>query len=54
MLILRFALRGRLDVLAERLSSAGATVVWDEVLSGTRPLRRGSVANRIELLSAGE
>jgi hypothetical protein len=32
---LRVAL-GRLDVLAERLSSAGVTVVWDEVLPGTR------------------
>jgi catechol 2,3-dioxygenase-like lactoylglutathione lyase family enzyme len=45
----------RLDALAERLSSAGAPVVWDDGLAGERRFyTEDPWGNRIELLSADE
>lgn len=45
----------RLDALAGRLSGAGAEVIWDESLPGTRRFYSTDPwGNRVELLEAGK
>jgi catechol 2,3-dioxygenase-like lactoylglutathione lyase family enzyme len=45
--------RGELDALAARLTAAGAKVVWDETLPGTRRFyTEDPWGNRIELLAS--
>lgn len=45
--------RGRLDVLADRLVRAGATVTWDDALPGVRRFyTEDPWGNRIELIAA--
>ena len=46
---------GDLDALAERLSAAGATVIWDDSLPGERRFFSADPwGNRIELLAAAQ
>lgn len=45
---------GRLAALAERLSAAGSSVIWDEALPGVRRFyTEDPWGNRLELLAAG-